>query len=149
MSTSPPHLSESPPANPADNDLTKETALPVSCRVKLRKMPPIPNRWTTIEDEEGEESGQKVEGKEEQETPEDVSSSILQASSLGLNHIRTRSAPSPLRFPSLGGTSSNLSRDSVRADDGTNANPFSNTPLENVASTELGLDYSSDRNYSK
>lgn len=108
-------------------------------------MPPIPNRSTTIE-EEGEERDEEVEGEEERELPKDVTSSILLASSLGLNHIRTRSAPSPLRFPSLVGAPSNLSNDSVRIDDGTNANPVSKMSRQNVASTELGIDYSSHRN---
>ncbi|XP_060203426.1 probable serine/threonine protein kinase IRE isoform X2 [Lycium barbarum] len=56
--------------------------------VKLRKIPPIPVRHRVDDDDEEEE--------EEDESGGSATSS--EASILGLNHIRTRSAPSPLRI---------------------------------------------------
>ncbi|KAH7854620.1 hypothetical protein Vadar_016004 [Vaccinium darrowii] len=90
-------------SNQSPNDSSPRTPP----RVKLRKIPPIPVRRSSGEAgiADGEEGGSGgVEGAESEEE-----ASIVLASSLGLNHIRTRSAPlpSPLRF-SWVGTPSNL-----------------------------------------
>ncbi|KAI4332032.1 hypothetical protein L6164_016973 [Bauhinia variegata] len=113
MSISPP--SSSSPANHDDKDLSTPSS--ATARGKLRKIPPIPIRRSAreehpaasvSEDDEEEEGGESrvclVEG---------VDSSILLASSLGLNQIRTRSAFSPLRFSSSLGTPSYLNDDAA------------------------------------
>ncbi|KAK2975849.1 hypothetical protein RJ640_022866, partial [Escallonia rubra] len=68
--------------------------------VKLRKIPPIPIRHAGIARAETVEIGElgKSDVDSEDMTDEGDDSFIVQASSLGLNHIRTRSAP--LRFSS-------------------------------------------------
>lgn len=106
MSTRPQSSSNQVPedsSNQSPNDSSPRTPP----RVKLRKIPPIPVRRSSGEAgiADGEEGGSGgVEGAESEEE-----ASIVLASSLGLNHIRTRSAPlpSPLRF-SWVGTPSNL-----------------------------------------
>lgn len=59
--------------------------------VKLRKIPPIPVRHRV--DDNGEDANEDDDHESGSET-----SSTNEASTLGLNHIRTRSAPSPLRI---------------------------------------------------
>jgi len=85
---------------------------PLSSRSKLRKIPRIPTRRRSSkhdpeneneddeeeeEEEEGENDGVLDPGNGERDSAEP----ILEPSSLGLNHIRTRSSNSPLRFTSL------------------------------------------------
>lgn len=61
--------------------------------MKLRKIPPIPVRHPVAEDSLPDENA------DEDDDHESTSESSLtnEASILGLNHIRTRSSPSPLR----------------------------------------------------
>ncbi|CAJ1934335.1 unnamed protein product [Sphenostylis stenocarpa] len=82
-------------------------------RAKLKKILPIPIRRSKLGNEDQEE-----EGEEEEEEGEcgDVSS-ILLASSLGLNHIRTRSSSSPLRYSSSVGAPSFLTQNAVTIND--------------------------------
>ncbi|XP_028801718.1 probable serine/threonine protein kinase IRE [Neltuma alba] len=124
------HLSDVSQTNPTGNDSTSNISSPASSRAKLQKSPPIPNRWTTAIGEEGEQRNEEAVHKLEQAQIEDASASILLASSLGLNHIRTRSASSPLRFPSLAEASPSSSKDFVGTDDRTN--------VKSIISTDLG-----------
>ncbi|GLT40305.1 hypothetical protein SLA2020_144500 [Shorea laevis] len=85
-------------------------ATPSSSTPKLRKIPPIPIRRSNRESE-SDESASDYEDDQEFELEQRIEgSSMILASSLGLNHIRTRSGPasSPLRFSSSVGTPSNL-----------------------------------------
>ncbi|XP_057482092.1 probable serine/threonine protein kinase IRE isoform X1 [Actinidia eriantha] len=83
-----------------------------SSRVKLRKIPPIPVRRSPRKGEfvdGSDEDGGDSEGEE---------ASIILASSLGLNHIRTRSAPLPsplgsVRSPSNFRNHAELGKDGV------------------------------------
>ncbi|XP_059450583.1 probable serine/threonine protein kinase IRE [Corylus avellana] len=86
-----------------------------SSRAKLRKIPQIPIRRSPKDDEyatRSDDEDEEEEGEDDVSDPDDAHSPMLVASKLGLNHIRTRSAPSPLRFSSLAGTLSNLGNDS-------------------------------------
>ncbi|XP_077214183.1 putative serine/threonine protein kinase IRE [Tasmannia lanceolata] len=70
-------------------------------RSKLRKIPRIPIRRDSaseVQNLEKEESSKR--DREDGMEPGHGNSSPILASSLGLNHIRTRSQPSPLRFSS-------------------------------------------------
>lgn len=116
--------STSLPPRSSDADPAPSTSSPVSARAKLRKIPPIINRRNAapaIDDDEDEDElaeeilekleQEKEEGREhERELELDPSPSILlAASSLGLNHIRTRSTSSPLRYSSsVGATASSF-----------------------------------------
>ena len=106
---------------------------------KLRKIPPIPVRRDSKSNAGDSDSDSDADSDSDLEhdlteefplQPDD--SCIIMASSLGLNHIRTRSAPLPLRTSAVG-TPSNLgdnSRNNVT--EGTNSEP-------KVSSTELGM----------
>ncbi|KAL7001668.1 non-specific serine,threonine protein kinase [Sarracenia purpurea var. burkii] len=111
MST-PPHSSEKPErgqnANPKTTNVAtsdhKDSRVP--SRVELRKISPIPAFRSPSKGETGDGSGEDGGGGESEHEKE----TIVLASSLGLNHIRTRSValPSPLRFSSSTGTHSNI-----------------------------------------
>lgn len=125
-------MSSNPP--PPENDPPPATSSPVSAKSRtLQKFPPIVNRRiatlsSSNEDDECEEENNKNKNhvEEESEEEEDVlvpereferpecsySSSILQASSLGLNQIRTRFS-SPLRHSSSAGAPSFPTKDVV------------------------------------
>ncbi|KAI9162147.1 hypothetical protein LWI28_024304 [Acer negundo] len=88
---------------------------PSSARAKLRKIPPIPHRRGKKEDSvAADDDCFNSEDDDEQQSQLEQSENddllILQASALGLNHIKTRSlpipspSPSPLRFSSSAGT---------------------------------------------
>ena len=103
-----------------------------SSRVKLRKIPPIPVRRSPSKGEfadGSDEDGGDSEGEE---------ASIILASSLGLNHIRTRSAPlpSPLLFSSLVGSPSIIGNHDELGKDGVWPRDKCSTPNHN--STEQG-----------
>ncbi|XP_058205693.1 probable serine/threonine protein kinase IRE isoform X2 [Rhododendron vialii] len=129
------------PENPEDSSgPNPRDSSPLPPRVKLRKIPPIPVRRSpgesVIADRSDEEDGSDGEGAESEEE-----ASIVLASSLGLNHIRTRSAPlpSPLRFSSSGGTPSNLGNDAGTGKDGVCPKANLSVPHNNNAtSTEQG-----------
>ncbi|XP_027356126.1 probable serine/threonine protein kinase IRE [Abrus precatorius] len=86
-------------------------------RTKLQKIPPIPIRRTKASTNEGHEE------KEEEE----CHSSLLVASSLGLNHIRTRSSSSPLRYSSSVGSPSFLTQDPITINDARHGSKPSHT----------------------
>lgn len=92
---------------------------------------------------EGQEEEELAEGKEP-EPPAGVDSSVLLASSLRLQLIRTRSAFSPLRFSPSVCAPSILSEDAVLSDNEINARPTPKTPHhQNVVSKKQGnLTYS-------
>lgn len=137
-----------PPLAPATTSSSSPSAaVPPSSRAKLRKIPPIPIRgspnheFTTKSDEDLDEGQQEDEDEEEDEEegdddnenpdvsdPVDADAPVLLASLLGLNRIRTRSAPSPLRFSSSIGAPLNLGDDSIST---TAANPPA-TKLSNL-----------------
>lgn len=121
MSSAPPPSSKPPLISDPDGKLDSATTSSVSSptqpspsRAKLLKIPPIPirrsPRHTIHEDEEFEEFEEEDDDDDdddEEEYEDQVRTErktdgapIVLASSLGLNHIRTRSAPSPLRFSS-------------------------------------------------
>lgn len=79
---------------------------PSPSAAKLRKIPPIPIRRDSIPNAGDSDSYHENDAPEDQPLQPD-DSSIIMASSLGLNHIRTRSAPLPLRTSAVG-TPSNL-----------------------------------------
>ncbi|CAL1405176.1 unnamed protein product [Linum trigynum] len=120
MSISPPSTEN---GKPPTTTVSSSASSPSSISYKLRKIPPIPLRrmhrsdaaeltlddftdfsGNNEEDEEEEEDGQEEDSGFELRDPNDKSPIIL-PSSLGLNHIRTRSVPtpSPLRFSSSAG----------------------------------------------
>jgi len=125
-------MSSNPP--PPENDPPPATPSPVSAKSRaLQKFPPIVNRRTATSssnngDDECEEENNKNKNHEEEESEEEedvlvpereferpecsYSSSILQASSLGLNQIRTRFS-SPLRHSSSAGAPSFPTKDVV------------------------------------
>ena len=87
---------------------------PLSLRSKLRKIPRIPTRRRSSKHDQSENENEDEEEEEEEEEGDqndgvldpgngerDSAEPILEPSSLGLNHIRTRSSHSPLRFTSL------------------------------------------------
>lgn len=115
MSNSPPP--EPPPASSTDDVDPATTSSPnkaSSTRAKLLKIPQIPvRRNARDEDEDSEEEDEEEEDDDDDEDDEDEDtrsreSSFILPSSLGLNHIRTRSAPSPLRFSSSDAATLNL-----------------------------------------
>ncbi|XP_027110474.1 probable serine/threonine protein kinase IRE isoform X1 [Coffea arabica] len=63
---------------------------------KLRKIPPIPlrHRVETADDDDGDDDHREID---ESTSEDDDDSPVIDASILGLNHIRTRSAPLPLK----------------------------------------------------
>ncbi|GFY84319.1 AGC (cAMP-dependent, cGMP-dependent and protein kinase C) kinase family protein [Actinidia rufa] len=103
------------------NPNTTATAATATCndsprtplsRVKLRKIPPIPVRRSPRKGEFVDGSDEDVGDSEREEA------SIILASSLGLNHIRTRSAPLPsplgsVRSPSNFRNHAELGKDGV------------------------------------
>ncbi|XP_057475698.1 probable serine/threonine protein kinase IRE isoform X2 [Actinidia eriantha] len=102
-----------------------------SSRVKLRKIPPIPVR-------RGPSKGEFADGSDEDGgDSEGEEASIILASSLGLNHIRTRSAPLPLplRLSSVG-SPSNIGNHDELGKDGVWPRDKWSTPNHN--STEQG-----------
>ncbi|KAF5947612.1 hypothetical protein HYC85_013569 [Camellia sinensis] len=102
-------------------------------RLKLRKIPPIPVRRSNSEMPDGsDDDDNESEYKEEE--------SIIHASSLGLNHIRTCSVsqPSPLRFLSPVGTPSNLGDDTKKGKDGAYRRLKLSIPNQNATSMEQG-----------
>ncbi|XP_031265830.1 probable serine/threonine protein kinase IRE [Pistacia vera] len=87
---------------------TPSVSSPSSARAKmLRKIPPIPIRRGKNDELEdtNNNNNNNDDDKGNKELSESEKSAILLASSLGLNHIKTRSAssPSPLRFSSSAG----------------------------------------------
>lgn len=125
----PPHP---PPLAPVTTtpSSSPSAAAPPSSRAKLRKIPHIPIRgspnheFTTQNDDdldegqEEDEDEEKEEGDDDNDNPDvsdpvDADAPVLLASFLGLNRIRTRSAPSPLRFSSSIGAPLNLGDDSI------------------------------------
>nr|KYP68766.1 putative serine/threonine-protein kinase DDB-G0272282 [Cajanus cajan] len=102
--------SRPPPHSPSKTDQRDPapgTPSSFSGRSKLQKIPPIPIRRSKLA---GNEEPEEEEG--ERGDP-----NILLASSLGLNHIRTRSSSSPLRYSSSLGAPSFLTQDAVTAND--------------------------------
>ncbi|KAL5569984.1 hypothetical protein UlMin_026559 [Ulmus minor] len=104
-----------------DGEPAKTSALTQSSssRARLLKIPPIPIRGNSRDetkesddeddDDDDEEEEEECDDDEEEEFDQ---SSFHQGSSLELNHIRTRSAPSPLRFASSTIFHQNLGDDS-------------------------------------
>ncbi|CAI9092071.1 OLC1v1027218C1 [Oldenlandia corymbosa var. corymbosa] len=115
---------------------------PLQSILKLRKMPQIPSRHTTENSDDGDDDGG---GKDEEEsTSEEEHSPIIEASTLGLNHIRTRSAPLPhLRSANSIGTPSNLGYNSEHKMNKEGAHPrpkISFVPQPPPASTSTDQD---------
>ncbi|KAA8533840.1 hypothetical protein F0562_031357 [Nyssa sinensis] len=107
---------------------------------KLRKIPPIPLRRSESKNETAEiaEGSDKDCGDYESEYEK---GSIVVASSLGLNHIRTRSAPlpSPLRFSSSAATPSNLGNDANKGkEEDVESRLKWSIPLQHTTSMEQG-----------
>lgn len=96
---------------------TSSPTQPSPSRAKLRKIPPIPIRRSPrhlveVNEESEEEGDDDEEDDDDDFTERKGTTPILLAASLGLNHIRTRSAPSPLRFSSSACTPLNLGEES-------------------------------------
>ncbi|KAK7312074.1 hypothetical protein VNO77_35637 [Canavalia gladiata] len=107
-SSSPPSHS---PLKPVLADPAPGLPSTLAARAKLQKIPPIPIRRTKLSTDGGNEEEDEEEGECDE-------SSILLASSLGLNHIRTtRSSSSPLRYSSSLGAPSFLTQDAVTIND--------------------------------
>lgn len=84
----------------------------MSSRAKLLKIPQIPfRRNARDESDDSEEEGEEDEEDNDDDTDSQDSNFII-PSALGLNHIRTRSAPSPLRFSSSDAATLSLTDDS-------------------------------------
>lgn len=132
-----------PPQDPPTTSSWSPSETAPSSRAKLRKIPQIPIRRSAKDDEyatRSDDEDEEEEGEDDVSDPDDADSPMLVASKLGLNHIRTRSAPSPLRFSSLSGTLSNLGNDS----NGTKATVLDATKLayslQRATSIEQGTD---------
>lgn len=93
-------------SSPAENQDPPTASTPPSVRAKLRKIPPIPIRRTKLDNSE-------VEPQDNREQSGNDDSPILLASSLGLNHIKTKYA-SPLRFSSSSGGAMNAENDTKK-----------------------------------
>ncbi|KAL2329375.1 hypothetical protein Fmac_022802 [Flemingia macrophylla] len=93
-------------SSPPEADRGEPSSSSLSGRAKLKKIPPIPIR----QNNDNERSDPN----------------ILLASSLGLNHIRTRSSSSPLRYSSSLGAPSLLTQHSVNINDVTLRSKSSN-----------------------
>ena len=134
-----------PPKDQATTSLSSlsppTVSTPPSSRSKLCKSPhiPKPDHATQSEsDDEGEDEQEEEEENDDvldSDSEDDVDSApILVPSSLGLNHIRTRSAPSPLRFTSFAAyTPPNLGIDSIGpkiSDPATTKSAFSHHPVK-------------------
>lgn len=102
----PDNNSNSDPNSNSNSRLTASSSI-----VKLRKIPPIPIRQSQ-QDTSSDYSECSDEDENDDEDPV-----IVQASALGLNHIRTRSDPSRLRFAStLDRKNSNLTKPELPKD---------------------------------
>ncbi|CAL5364235.1 unnamed protein product [Camellia sinensis] len=131
MSTPPPYSENSEP-----EPNTTDTADSSPLRLKLRKIPPIPVRRSHSKGEIEDANDEDV-GDAESECEDE---SIILASSLGLNHIRTRSAslPSPLRFSSSLANPSNKdevgprSKSSIPHHNATSLEPGQKGPMESI-----------------
>lgn len=108
MSSPPPDDSSDHNSQPTNNN--NPDSLPSSPSiVKLRKIPPIPIRQTQ---DTSSDYSEECSDEEDDDSNNDEDPVIVQASALGLNHIRTRSDPSRLRFSSsLDRKNSNLGKD--------------------------------------
>lgn len=106
--SSPPNSSENlePDQNPSTSSGEREPPQRTPSIVKLRKIPPIPVRksLSRAESEEITYESSEDDGVNGDETESDPF--MIQASALGLNHIRTRSAPSHALLRFLNSTSS-------------------------------------------
>ncbi|KAL7183956.1 hypothetical protein ACSBR2_026180 [Camellia fascicularis] len=122
------------PSNPTAATPERNKESPgTPARLKLRKIPPIPVRRSNSEMPDGsDDDDDESEYKEEE--------SIIHASFLGLNHIRTCSVsqPSPLRFLSPVGTPSNLGDDTKKGKDGVYRRLKLSIPNQNATSMEQG-----------
>lgn len=113
-------------------------------RTKLRKIPPIPIRRGKHDHSEGENQRRHHDDSNVAQARGDDESSILVASSLGLNHIRTKSvssSPSPLRFFSAAGTPSSFTNEAKKnkAETAADVKPkFSVPPSNKTPSLESG-----------
>lgn len=136
-----PNANQLPP-NSSDEKGSTPTSMPPSSappKCKLRKIPPIPiRRKPKIEGSSNEIDGNNDDDGEEQE-PDD--SSPLLASSLGLNHIRTRSvsSPSPLRFSSSAAMQSYHCDDADKVKDGEDSHPKWTNPHQPTVSPAQGF----------
>ncbi|WOG96941.1 hypothetical protein DCAR_0416280 [Daucus carota subsp. sativus] len=120
----PDNNSNSDPNSNSNSRLTASSSI-----VKLRKIPPIPIRQSQ-QDTSSDYSECSDEDENDDEDPV-----IVQASALGLNHIRTRSDPSRLRFAStLDRKNSNLTKPELPKD----AHKVS-IPLQHAITLEPGL----------
>ncbi|PRQ59864.1 putative protein kinase AGC-MAST family [Rosa chinensis] len=104
----PPPLTSTSAGGNADPAAASSPTHPSPSRAKLRKIPPIPIRRSPRHlaevNEQSDEEGDDDEDDDDDDFRERRETTpILLAASLGLNHIRTRSAPSPLRFSSSAG----------------------------------------------
>ncbi|CAL5404887.1 unnamed protein product [Camellia sinensis] len=122
------------PSNPTAATPERNKESPgTPARLKLRKIPPIPVRRSNSEMPDGSDDDDDESKYKEEE-------SIIHASSLGLNHIRTCSVsqPSPLRFLSPVGTPSNLGDDTKKGKDGAYRRLKLSIPNQNATSMEQG-----------
>ncbi|GAB4858743.1 hypothetical protein Ancab_010217 [Ancistrocladus abbreviatus] len=96
----PPSSSDTTTSTAAANPDEVQTPPSSATKVKLKKIPQISGHRTKTTDQSGDSSD--VDDLNESDERDDDDSSPIEASALGLNTIRTRSAPSPFRIPSLG-----------------------------------------------
>ncbi|KAJ7949610.1 putative Kinase [Quillaja saponaria] len=135
MSSLQPLFSGTPEENRDDKDPapdTPSTSTPTSAtEYKLRKIPPIPIRRVPRDEDVEFAYGKEAREEEDEDTERSVDdSSILLASSLGLNQIRTRLAPSPLWRTTSVGTPSNLGNDISKVEDRVDGRPKSSHQIE-------------------
>lgn len=135
-------MSSNPPDDSSDHTLQPNTnkspdSLPSSPSiVKLRKIPPIPIRQTQ---DTSSDYSEECSDEDDDDSNNDEDPVIVQASALGLNHIRTRSDPSRLRFSSsLDRKNSNLGNaDQLPAEPPKDAAKLS-IPLQHAITLEPG-----------
>lgn len=125
-----------PPPPAADS--SSASAPSASLKAKLRKIPPIPNRRNHREESVDNKEEEEGDGESENDDVSDDDSDFILAASLGLNQIRTRSSPSPLRFTSLAGEPPNLGNDAKKDKDAAEARPKRTSPLCRATSMEHG-----------
>lgn len=136
MSSTPPDDSSDHNLPPNNNNISDSSPTSPSV-VKLRKIPPIPIRQTqdTSSDYSEECSDEDDDDSNNSEDPV-----LVQASALGLNHIRTRSDPSRLRFSSsLDRKNSNLGKDDQLPPEPPKDAAKLSIPLQHALTLEPGL----------
>ncbi|KAL8149289.1 hypothetical protein AgCh_006335 [Apium graveolens] len=137
MSSTPPHDDSSDHNLQSTNTNNPDSSPSTPSIVKLRKIPPIPIRQTQ---DTSSDYSEECSDEDDDDSNNDEDPVIVQASALGLNHIRTRSDPSRLRFSSsLDRKNSNLGKDDQLPPEPPKETAKLSIPLQHAITLEPGL----------